>query len=137
MTASAGATATGAAEVNGPEDGFPDWDQVDWGQAEENVRRLRQRIFAASQAGDLNRVRNLQKLMVRHEALVFPDGGGRPRSLRRRSGGDEAGGSLSRGSPGRAGAASTKSRRSSTAGWAGRGERDGKVYERNRLRYAS
>jgi len=37
----------------------------------------------------------------------------------------------------RAGAASTKSRRFSTAGWAGRGERDGKVYERNRLRYAS
>ncbi|MFF1960107.1 reverse transcriptase N-terminal domain-containing protein [Streptomyces sp. NPDC058220] len=28
--------------------------------AEENVRRLRQRIFAASQAGDLKRVRNLQ-----------------------------------------------------------------------------
>ena len=65
MTASAGAAATGAAEVNGPEDGFPDWDQVDWGQAEENVRRLRQRIFAASQAGDLKRVRNLQKLMLR------------------------------------------------------------------------
>ena len=40
--------------VNGPEGGFPDWDQVDWGQAEENVRRLRRRIFAASQAGDLN-----------------------------------------------------------------------------------
>ena len=42
-----------------------------------------------------------------------------------------------RGSPGRAGAASTKSRRPGTAGWAGRGERDGKVYARNRLRYAS
>ncbi len=55
----------------------------------------------------------------------------------RRSGGGEAGGSLIRGSPGRAGAASTKSRRPGTAGWAGRGERDGKVYERNRLRYAS
>jgi len=123
--------------VNGPEDEVLDWDAVDWQQAEDNVRRLRQRIFTASKAGDLKKVRNLQKLMVRHEALVFPDGGGRPRSLRRRSGGDEAGGSLSRGSPGRAGAASTKSRRSSTAGWAGRGERDGKVYERNRLRYAS
>ena len=33
--------------------------------AEENVRRLRQRIFTASQAGDLKRVRNLQKLMLR------------------------------------------------------------------------
>ena len=51
--------------MNGPEDGFPDWDQVDWGQAEGNVRRLRQRIFAASQAGDLKKVRNLQKLMLR------------------------------------------------------------------------
>jgi RNA-directed DNA polymerase len=71
MTASAGATATGAAEVNGPEDGFPDWDQVDWGQAEENVRRLRQRIFAASQAGDLNRVRNLQKLMLRSRSSAL------------------------------------------------------------------
>jgi hypothetical protein len=43
--------------VNGPEDGLPEWDQVDWGQAEENVRRLRQRIFAASRAGDLKKVR--------------------------------------------------------------------------------
>jgi RNA-directed DNA polymerase len=51
--------------VNGPEDGFPDRNQVSWGQAEENVRRLRQRIFAASQAGDLKRVRSLQKMMVR------------------------------------------------------------------------
>lgn len=49
----------------------------------------------------------------------------------------EAGGSLSRESPGRVGAASTKSRRSSTTGWGGRGERDGKVYARNRCRYAS
>ena len=38
---------------------------MDWGQAEENVRRLRRRIFAASQAGDLKKVRNLQKLMLR------------------------------------------------------------------------
>jgi RNA-directed DNA polymerase len=66
MTASAGATATArAGAVNGPEDDLRDWDRVDWGQAEENVRRLRQRIFAASQAGDLRKVRNLQKLMLR------------------------------------------------------------------------
>jgi RNA-directed DNA polymerase len=38
---------------------------VQWLAAEENVRRLRQRIFTASQAGDLKRVRNLQKLMLR------------------------------------------------------------------------
>jgi RNA-directed DNA polymerase len=51
--------------VNGPEDDGLDWDRVDWGQAEEHVRRLRRRIFAASQAGDLAKVRNLQKLMLR------------------------------------------------------------------------
>ncbi|HEU5391297.1 MAG TPA: group II intron reverse transcriptase/maturase [Streptosporangiaceae bacterium] len=51
--------------MNGPEDVGLDWDRVDWGQAEGNVRRLRRRIFAASQAGDLARVRNLQKLMLR------------------------------------------------------------------------
>jgi RNA-directed DNA polymerase len=51
--------------VNGPEDDGLDWDTVDWGQAEEHVRRLRRRIFAASQAGDLAKVRNLQKLMLR------------------------------------------------------------------------
>jgi RNA-directed DNA polymerase len=51
-------------QVNGPEDD-PGWDSVDWGQAEENVRRLRRRIFAASRAGDLKKVRSLQKLMLR------------------------------------------------------------------------
>jgi RNA-directed DNA polymerase len=51
--------------VNGPEGGLPGWDAVSWRAAEENVRRLRQRIFTASQAGDLKRVRNLQKLMLR------------------------------------------------------------------------
>ena len=58
----------GVAVVNGPEDGDLDWDQVDWCQVEDDVRRLRQRIFAASQAGDLARVRNLQKLMLRSRA---------------------------------------------------------------------
>src|SRR5205814_4922244 len=71
MTGCAGATATAAVEVNGPEGGLADWDQVDWGQAEENVRRLRQRIFAASQAGDLKRVRNLQKLMLRSRSSAL------------------------------------------------------------------
>jgi len=57
--------ATAAAVVNGPEDESSGWHEVDWRAAGENVRRLRQRIFTASQAGDLKRVRNLQKLMVR------------------------------------------------------------------------
>ena len=51
--------------VNGPEDEILDWDAVDWRACEETVRRLRQRIFTASQGGDLKRVRNLQKLMLR------------------------------------------------------------------------
>ena len=53
------------AVVNGPDDIALDWDSVNWGAAEDDVRRLRQRIFTASKAGDLKRVRNLQKLMLR------------------------------------------------------------------------
>jgi RNA-directed DNA polymerase len=65
-TTRVGATAaTRAVAVNGPEGGLPDWDAVDWRTAEQNVRRLRQRIFTASKAGDLRKVRNLQKLMLR------------------------------------------------------------------------
>ena len=41
---------------------------IDWQQVEDDVRRLRQRIFTASQAGDLKKVRNLQKLMLRSRA---------------------------------------------------------------------
>ncbi len=37
---------------------------VRWREAEVNVARLRQRIFKATQAGDLKKVRNLQKLML-------------------------------------------------------------------------
>jgi len=56
--------------VNGPEGG-PGWESVSWLAAEGNVRRLRQRIFAASQAGDLKRVRNLQKLMLRSRSSAL------------------------------------------------------------------
>ena len=54
--------------VNGPEGDVVDWDAVDWRAVEDDVRRLRQRIFTATQAGDLKRVRNLQKLMLRSRA---------------------------------------------------------------------
>src|SRR6516162_9394824 len=54
--------------VNGPEGDVVDWDAVDWRRVEDNVRRLRHRIFTATQAGDLTRVRNLQKLMLRSRA---------------------------------------------------------------------
>jgi RNA-directed DNA polymerase len=57
--------------ANGPEDGLSGWDAVDWHAAEENVRGLRQRIFTASQAGDLARVRNLQKLMLRSRSAAL------------------------------------------------------------------
>ena len=57
--------------ANGPEDVVPGWEAVDWRQAEDDVRRLRQRIFTASQAGDLARVRNLQKLMLRSRSAAL------------------------------------------------------------------
>src|SRR5579864_9773974 len=58
--------------VNGPEDQPRDapvqWDRIDWRAQEEQVRRLRQRIFTAAQEQDWPRVRNLQKLMLRSRA---------------------------------------------------------------------
>ena len=54
--------------VNGPEDAPFDWHAIDWWRVEDDVRRLRQRIFTASKAGDLARVRSLQKLMLRSRA---------------------------------------------------------------------
>jgi RNA-directed DNA polymerase len=55
--------------VNGPE-GLPPfdgdaWDVVDWRHHEEQVWRLRGRIFKAVQEGDWPLARNLQKLMLR------------------------------------------------------------------------
>ena len=57
--------------ANGPEGVVPGWEAVGWRQAEDDVRRLRQRIFTASQAGDLARVRNLQKLMLRSRSAAL------------------------------------------------------------------
>jgi len=53
--------------VNGPED-LIDWDAIRWRRQQGQVQRLRQRIFKATQAGDLKQVRNLQKLMLRSRA---------------------------------------------------------------------
>jgi RNA-directed DNA polymerase len=55
------------ARVNGPEEPL-DWDAINWRAEKKKVRRLRQRIFKATQAGDLKKVRNLQKLMLRSRA---------------------------------------------------------------------
>jgi RNA-directed DNA polymerase len=56
------------ASANGPEGECVDWLSIDWRRIEADVRRMRLRIFTASQAGDLRRVRNLQKLMLRSRA---------------------------------------------------------------------
>ncbi|MFI6925838.1 group II intron reverse transcriptase/maturase [Nonomuraea spiralis] len=59
--------------VNGPE-GLPldmdadRWERIDWPNQEEQVRRLRSRIFKAVQEGDWPKARNLQKLMLRSRA---------------------------------------------------------------------
>ena len=50
--------------ANGAEE-HTDWNFVDWRKASRCVRNLRQRIFRASQEGDLRRVASLQKLMLR------------------------------------------------------------------------
>src|SRR2546429_9887663 len=65
MTGHVFALAMAALKVNGPEGDLLDWDSADWRFHEENVRRLRQRIFKATQAGDWAKVRSLQKLMLR------------------------------------------------------------------------
>ena len=67
-TDGAQATMAVVAVVNGPEDELLDWHAIDWRAVEEDVRRLRQRIFTASRVGDLKRVRSLQKLMLRSRA---------------------------------------------------------------------
>jgi RNA-directed DNA polymerase len=45
-----------------------DWNCVNWRKVQRQVRTLRQRIFRASQAGNLPRARSLQKLMLRSYA---------------------------------------------------------------------
>ncbi|MFJ9887823.1 group II intron reverse transcriptase/maturase [Streptomyces sp. NPDC091287] len=56
---------SGVPETNGPEGEVFDWQSIDWNSVEGDVRRLRQRIFTAARKGDLKKVRNLQKLMLR------------------------------------------------------------------------
>ena len=67
-TAPVASVAEGTVAVNGPRGDDLDWDAIDWRTVEDDVRRLRRRIFTASQRGDFKRVRNLQKLMLRSHA---------------------------------------------------------------------
>jgi RNA-directed DNA polymerase len=41
------------------------WGRINWRKAHRVVRNLRQRIFRATQRGDLKQVRSLEKLMLR------------------------------------------------------------------------
>jgi RNA-directed DNA polymerase len=65
MSGHAYALAMAAREVNGPEDEPLDWNAIDWRHHEDNVRRLRQRIFKATRAQDYKTVRNLPRTMLR------------------------------------------------------------------------
>jgi hypothetical protein len=58
--------------VNGPANEALLWDAIDWRFHEDNVRRLRQRIFTAARDGDLGTLRNLQKLTAPRGALSYP-----------------------------------------------------------------
>jgi RNA-directed DNA polymerase len=51
--------------VNGTEDVTLEWAAIDWRLHEDNVRRLRRRIFKAVKEQDLAKVRSLQKMMLR------------------------------------------------------------------------
>jgi hypothetical protein len=58
--------------VNGPEDLPFDWDAVDWRACEDGVRRLRGRIFKATQEQDWAKARSLQKLTAPRGVLSYP-----------------------------------------------------------------
>lgn len=51
--------------VNGPEDVGLAWDAIDWRTHEDNVARLRRRIFTATREQNWTTVRSLQKMMLR------------------------------------------------------------------------
>ena len=81
------------------------WHSIDWTKAEADVKRLRQRIFRATQEKDFKKVRNLQKLMLRsHANTVVSIRRVTQRSMGRRTAGvdgfiastDEARGKLAR-----------------------------------------
>jgi len=47
------------------------WASVNWGKEQRTVQRLRQRIFAASQADETKKVQRLQKLALRNRSVVL------------------------------------------------------------------
>ena len=59
------------ATVNGPEDVL-EWDAIEWRVHEQNVARLRRRIFTATREQDWATVRSLQKMTAPRGALSYP-----------------------------------------------------------------
>jgi RNA-directed DNA polymerase len=57
-------------EANGPAR-RTDWNTVDWRKANRIVTNLRHRIFRATRANDLRKVRSLQKLMLRSRSNIL------------------------------------------------------------------
>jgi RNA-directed DNA polymerase len=47
------------------------WNNVNWRKVHAQVRNLRQRIFRATREGNLKKVRNLQKLMLRSRSNIL------------------------------------------------------------------
>src|ERR1700756_793196 len=106
-------TGTLDTSVNGPE-GLPSfdgdaWERVDWRRHEEQVRRLRGRIFKAVQAGDWPLARNLQKLALRSWSNTLVSVRQvTQRNTGRRTGGDRRAGRGDRRGPGRDGGAGAR-----------------------------
>ena len=57
--------------INGINGQLTDWSQINWRKARKIVRNLRQRIFRAKQLGQLRRMRNLQKLLLRSRSNLL------------------------------------------------------------------
>ena len=47
------------------------WDDISWKKVNRIIRNLRKRIFSARRKGDLKKVRNLQKLMLRSQSNIL------------------------------------------------------------------
>lgn len=47
---------------------FEDWKSINWKDVQSRVRQLRQRIYRASEEGEMGKVRSLQRLMMRSTA---------------------------------------------------------------------
>lgn len=56
------------ANVTTQNDPIKNWDAITWQSQDRIVSNLRRRIYRASSAGDLKRVHNLQKLLIKSNA---------------------------------------------------------------------